>query len=392
MFNWRGDFIPRHNLPYRPVFDPGMGLLFLLGAIVSLRRAPRQQEYALLLIYSAVMLLPTILAEGAPHFLRAVGILPVIFVFPAVGWTAVGAVLRRRTSRQVASLVAVLLLGASLYATVNDYFLHHAPSETAYYNFETGASELAGDINRFVSSGWTPESGWRVPRREPSPLRVVYLDTRLWHDWASLRYLVPYTPNLLGAGEDVPKPTTGQLARIIVWPYEQYSQYLSLLPGERLISAREGPLERGDLEAEPRLLCVTFEAVPHGDIPFYIGARFEHGIELLGYQVQSEAEQTRVRLFWQVDRPLDLDYTAFVHWMRDQRRIGQSDSYPAQGYYPTSLWRVGDVIADDHRLPVTLRAADSITVGLYQWQTLERLQVLDLAGAAAADAVTITFP
>ncbi|MBC7261251.1 MAG: glycosyltransferase family 39 protein, partial [Chloroflexi bacterium] len=88
MFNWRGDFIPRHNMPYRPVFDLPMGVLFLLGLVISLRRAQQQQEYALLLIYCLTMLVPTILAEDAPHFLRAVGVLPALFVFPAIGLDA----------------------------------------------------------------------------------------------------------------------------------------------------------------------------------------------------------------------------------------------------------------------------------------------------------------
>jgi len=31
---------------------------------------------------------------------------------------------------------------------------HHVHSEAAYYNFETGATELAAAINRFLQAGW----------------------------------------------------------------------------------------------------------------------------------------------------------------------------------------------------------------------------------------------
>ena len=77
MFTNKGDFIPRHNVPLRPVFDPVLSAFFLLGLIICLKRLRQSTEHAFVLIWLAVMILPTILAEGAPHFLRSVGILPV---------------------------------------------------------------------------------------------------------------------------------------------------------------------------------------------------------------------------------------------------------------------------------------------------------------------------
>ena len=46
--------------------------------------------YALALIWTGVMLIPTILAEDCPHFLRAVGVLPVAALFPALGMEWLG--------------------------------------------------------------------------------------------------------------------------------------------------------------------------------------------------------------------------------------------------------------------------------------------------------------
>jgi 4-amino-4-deoxy-L-arabinose transferase-like glycosyltransferase len=77
MFNWRGDWIWRHNVPNRPVFDPLMGLAFLVGAALGLLRWRQRPALALSLIWLVVMMLPTILADDAPHFLRGVGVLPV---------------------------------------------------------------------------------------------------------------------------------------------------------------------------------------------------------------------------------------------------------------------------------------------------------------------------
>ncbi len=395
MFNWRGDFIPRHNLPYRPVFDLPMGLLFLLGLLVCLSRAARQQEYALLLTSWAVMLLPTVLAEGAPHFLRAVGVLPILFVFPAVGCRSVWQAVSNRSSRWVATMVLVLLASFSLYTTVNDYFVRHVRSEAVYYNFETGAGELAAQINGFLGTGWRPGTEQSVSSSMPSLQHHLYLDEQLWRDWTSLRYLVPETAGLALLGS-APSPTAStDEVRVVVWPYADYSSYLAMLPRNHLISVWEGPLERGDLEKEARLLCLTYDARPAGRVPSNVQEHFEQGIELVGYEWGDAPTGSLLRLFWRAGAELDKDYSVFVHLRRDNQTVAQSDSYPAAGHYPTHLWRPGDIVADDHRLTATATPGEgySLAVGLYLLPTLERLQVLDAdRREPKADAVTIVLP
>lgn len=395
MFNWRGDFIPRHNLPDRPVFDLAMGLLFLLGLALCLWRALRQQEYALLVIFLLVMLLPTVLAEGAPHFLRAVGVLPVLFVFPAVGGAAVWHAVSKRSSRWVAAVVLALLVGFSLYSTVNDYFVRHVRSEAVYYNFETGAVELAAEINGFLDTGWRPETGLHVSPGTPSPQRHLYLDERLWRDWTSLRYLVPDTGGLTLLGSATPPSASADEVRVVVWPYVDQQSSLTLLPLNRVISVREGPSERGDLEKDSRLLCLTYEARPAGAVPTNVQEHFEQDIELVGYEWGEAPTGSLLRLFWRAGTDLDKDYSVFVHLRRDNQTVAQSDSYPAAGYYPTHLWRPGDVVADEHLLAATVTPGEgnSLVVGLYFLPTLERLQVLDMdRREPKADAVTIVLP
>ncbi|MGQ9492827.1 MAG: ArnT family glycosyltransferase [Anaerolineae bacterium] len=394
MFNWRGDFIPRHNMPYRPVFDPPMGALFLLGLVISLARARQHQEYAFLSIYCFIMLTPTILAEDAPHFLRAVGVLPVLFAFPAIGLNWTWEAVQARTSRGAASLLAALLIGISLYATVHDYFLCYVRSETVYYHFETGAVELAAEINRFTGIGWCYESGLRVPSSPALPQRRVYLDSRLWRDWTSLRYLVPESTSVILFGSNTTQWPPVEDAWLVVWPYTEYYSYLSLLPAGSLISVREGPWERGDLEQEARLLCIIYEAEPASRVPANLRAHFEQGVELLGYELRRESEGINLRLFWRTEATLNMDYTVFVHLKQGEQIVAQSDSYPAQGYYPTHLWRPGDVIADDHLLTIPPSKVRDCTfaVGLYDLRTMVNLQVLDENGQPYANAVTIPLP
>jgi len=394
MFNWRGDFIPRHNLPYRPVFDPLMGMAFLLGVAVAVRRARQEAEAVLVLLYTLVMLVPTVLAEDAPHFLRSVGILPVIMVFPAIGLASVYEALRGRTSKVAAALAVVVTLGWSGSCTVRDYFLRHVSTEAVYYNFETAAVELAADINAFIGSGWARGAPWRVQSGTPNAQRAVYLDERLWRDWPSLRYLVPDTPGFQLLSGDRPRAAIADEVRVVVWPYDGYSRYLAVLPRERVISVSEGPLERGDLEPQPRRLCLTYTAMPAGNAPSNVEARFEHGIALMGYELLATNQTTQLRLYWRAGDALDADYSVFVHWDRSGQPLTQSDSYPAQGYYPTHLWRPGDIVLDAHVLTATSSSGegDVLSVGLYELQTMQRLQVLDGNGNPVADSVSINLP
>ncbi|MEM4724791.1 MAG: hypothetical protein QXP01_07245, partial [Candidatus Hadarchaeum sp.] len=386
--------IPRHNMPYRPVFDLPTGLLFLLGLMLSLWRAHQRWEYALLSIYWLTMLTPTILAEDAPHFLRAVGVLPVLFAFPAIGLNAVWEALRAQTSQRIASLVVIVLVATSLAITVNDYFLRHVRSETVYYHFESGATELASDINRFVGTGWYLGSGARVLSTSALSGRRVYLDERLWRDWASLRYLVPQTPNLVLLGSAPSPPLPGEAVRLVVWPYAEYRPHLALLPVGSLISARPGPWERGDLDPDARLLCIIYEAEPTSQVPTNLQAHFEKGIELLGYELSCESAVLHLRLFWRAESSLDTDYTVFAHLKQGEQMVAQSDAYPARGYYPTHLWRPGDIIADDHLLTPLPGQCQSclLMVGLYDLRTMARLQVLDEHDQPRADALIIPVP
>ncbi len=395
MFNWRGDFIPRHNLPLRPVFDPLTGVLFIIGVVVSTSRARKQPEYALVLSVFFVMLLPTILAEGAPHFLRAVGVLPVLFVFPAIGLQSTWRSLHGRLSPHAGALLVACFAALSLSFTIRDYFLMHSPSEATYYNFESGATELASEVNRFLGVGWYQSDETRDPPGVMNPDRQVYIVDRLWRDWASLRFLVPDSPGVSVIGQSSPSTTPAKESLLVVWPYDDYSWALSLLPKGRLISVRDGPLERGDLEDQPRLLCRLYEAGTTRNVPNNINEPLEHGIDLLGYALIPGTGNTTLRLFWRATEALDRDYSVFVHVRSGGQMVEQSDSQPAREHYPTHLWRPGDVVADDHQLNVTVSGGGglSLQVGMYLLETMTRLQILTPdRSTSKGDLITITLP
>ncbi len=85
-----------------------------------------------------------------------------------------------------------------------------------------------------------------------------------------------------------------------------------------------------------------------------------------------------VLLQWWLAESVEKDYTVFVH-LRDVEsgeNVAQGDGPPAAGWYPTSLWEVGEVVVDEHEVTVTADVPSGeyeLVVGWYDPVTGERL-------------------
>jgi len=93
----------------------------------------------------------------------------------------------------------------------------------------------------------------------------------------------------------------------------------------------------------------------------------------------------RLTLYWQSLRPMETDYTVFVHAVDQQGTIwAQRDSMPVDGEKPTSSWQLGEIIEDTHEMTIDLdgpREGYAVEVGLYDQTTGLRLP---LPGGATA--------
>jgi len=128
-------------------------------------------------------------------------------------------------------------------------------------------------------------------------------------------------------------------------------------------------------------------------------------MNLLGYEVMSNEERGTselrpgdslvVTLYWQSLAEMKAgilakDYSVFVHLLDENELIvAQRDMYPGQGLYPTSLWSVGDAIANRYvlLLPETAFAPNQaqLEVGLYDFATGERLLAYGSDGELLGD-------
>lgn len=102
-----------------------------------------------------------------------------------------------------------------------------------------------------------------------------------------------------------------------------------------------------------------------------------------------------VRLFWQADAPVSVDYTAFVHLIGpDGQLVAQHDKQPLDGFLPTSLWRVRATVTDVFELALPAEVPSgtyALRTGMYDPVTVERLPVTQGDEPKGDSIVLVTF-
>jgi hypothetical protein len=87
----------------------------------------------------------------------------------------------------------------------------------------------------------------------------------------------------------------------------------------------------------------------------------------------SPGETAAVTLAWQSLAETERSYTAFVHLLDDAGQlVAQDDHLPLQGQRPTDTWLPGEVVIDQHMLPLSSDLAPGryrLEIGLYDANT-----------------------
>lgn len=110
-------------------------------------------------------------------------------------------------------------------------------------------------------------------------------------------------------------------------------------------------------------------------------------ISLLGYDLDDSLFTTGcgcLTLYWESQGGLTKDYSVFVHVVDEEgQTVAQSDSMPRAGFYPTSFWRGGEIVADKHCpcFHSDMRPGNyRVLTGMYLLETMERLAAFDASG------------
>ena len=398
MFTFKGDPHYRHNFPLRPVFDPGLGAMFYVGLWLAIRQFKHSYAAAFLLIWTTCMLLPTLLTDEYVNFIRSMGELPFIAIYPAIGLDWTWEKISRTKSKKWATVAVLAVLSFGLGSTIWHYFVRYPSLPEACYRFECAGVQMSAEINTYLGRGWTADK-WFV-RDEPGYAdRRVFLLMDLREDLLNARYLIPESPNLnvldMQNLEAVPfhqYPSMVFYGRYISEHPDFWSpDLLNRLPPNSLIEISEGPLVNMPPGWSPDIAYLRLSVSPRRSPSTFL-AELDQGISLVDNCVQERDGKVLVRLVWQISEPVPIDYTVFAHYERDGEMIAQNDSSPGAKYHPMVKWRPGDQFMDEREIAVPdVLTGDQIWVGMYLWQTGERLPVLKASVPVQDDRILLSM-
>lgn len=355
MFSWQGDLNVRHNLPGRPVFDWVLGALFWSGVALAAYWGWAKRELAcvLALVWLATMLLPTWLSNEAPHFLRAIGAMPMVFVFPALAldW------LWNKTGRLGQGALSLVLSGSMLFSAAT-YFTTYAQDERVPFYFQSALTTLAQESNSYLVE----------------PEQQLFLDAQLWEKFPALRFLIGSHSNLkLINPESAVTPLDVEAARLVLRPAFGAEKVLALWPVPTRIGSELGALYRNDNEAEAYSLYTTFTRQPLLANPQPL-ANFGV-VQLLAVQATPIEKGYAITLSWATTVLSPEELHVFVHLKDGETMVAQADNVLG-GLYAAPVWRPGDQVEQTEHLTVPEELPPArlrLVMGLYRYPSGERL-------------------
>jgi len=115
-------------------------------------------------------------------------------------------------------------------------------------------------------------------------------------------------------------------------------------------------------------------------------------LELIGYDQEPHSlrpgEELRVTLYWRPRRSLESVYSSYLHLVnKEGQAIAQSDHQPGGVYYPTSLWKEGESIRDEHTLTIPSTASLGsyrLLAGIYAQEPLGEGLTIGMVGVKRA--------
>ncbi|MBF8284077.1 MAG: conserved rane protein of unknown function [Anaerolineales bacterium] len=379
-----GEPYDRFNLPGLPLFGPILGSFFVIGLLITLLNLLHPSSFILhplsfstellLLAWLPFMLLPTAVSihDVFPSNLRAFGLVPLVFVFPARGLLAGYRWLQSRLpgplipSPYPLTLVCLVALAAGGYTTYRDYFITWANLPNQRLNDDADLTAIAGYLNAqdlagaevFVSA---------IHYRHPT---LAYLA----HDYLSIRWFTGGTSLAIPANE----AALYLFARSAPPPDEWIAAWSSHLV------AAPGP------ENIPDFRAYRFAAGETPPLPEFtpLDENFGNAITLTGYRIQRQSpiSNLSIDLRWRIENTVEI--TDLIPYARLYDAWGAAWSQSGGFTYPSEQWSPGDTLLTRVAVPVPagLPPGDyTLKAGMYSEKSQSSLPHLDAQGGYAGD-------
>jgi hypothetical protein len=380
LFTIEGDSTWRYNVPGRPLLQPVMGVLFYLGLAVAawqIVRGQNKQSRAsfLALAWLLAGFSPVLVTGPGLSTTQAIGMQPVLYLFPALALVTAGRFLKRRgaggqggrggtlspfhlfTRSPVHTILTLFLYAATAVTTFRAYFNTWANAPEVRVQYETTMVAAMDYLNEY--RGGETAVSTITPHAEHSPAiaQLTLHNTAVNLHWFDGRYslLLPAAADstiILPGFTPLPPLLAGYFGTAVL------AESLPLRPTDR-----DRPLNiyqvNGAAMRTDWLNQFTTDAGPVG---------FGGAVTLLGYDVATTAVSpgalVQAATLWQVERPLD-GAVLFTHLLGpDGTPIAQADRLDVPG----ESWQPGDWFIQLHEFVVPAGTAVGdypLTVGVY---------------------------
>jgi hypothetical protein len=384
MFSLRGDADSRSNVSGMPVLDVLMSIPFMIGIVLFAWRGRRPVSLTWWLAF-AVLLVPTVFSDYAPHFRRAIGLAPLVALASGLGLAVIlgqrggqaatatvplrlqqNGVPLEETARDLdrlrrvgrAIVVAAIVLGSLVYSATA-YFQTWGRSAVLFYAYDQGLWE----IGQYVLSLPADERVYLSPR--PST------DMTLAFAWREGRMVRHFDGRHAFVA---PEGGTGAATYVII-EYEDFRGWRvlgELYPGRT--EARQFLDRTGQVYARAYRLDGGQQPARGPRRPADV---VWPGFALVGYDtdrlVYQPGQIVYLQLWWRAKASVGPDWTVFTHLLGPAKPDGNTvwagqDARPGQGSLPMPIWEVDELILDEYQLRVPEDAPPGeyqIEIGVY---------------------------
>lgn len=383
-----GEPYDRFNLPGLPLFAFPLNAFFILGLLITLyhfaqsllkRNDPltqspnhsiRRATEALLLVWLPFMLLPTALSvhDIFPSNVRAFGVIPLLFAFPARGLAAAFQWIQRRApgplfgSPYPLTIIALITLGLGAVNTTRDYFGTWANLPSQRLNNDADLTGIAEFLNR---------QGLDPTRITPYVTSIHYRHPTLAYlarDFGQVQWLTGGTSLAFSADRAalIFSAASAPLPEAWTAGWEPY-----------LIHEQRGADNR------PEFRAYRFAPGQAPPLPAFapLNENFGQAIFLTGYRIRVDQAIVSVDVRWQIENPVAVgDFLPYARlYDAEGRWWAQSENFT----YPSEQWRAGDTLLTRLTVPLPLGlppGAYTVKVGLFSQSASASLPRLDAQG------------
>jgi hypothetical protein len=128
---------------------------------------------------------------------------------------------------------------------------------------------------------------------------------------------------------------------------------------------------------------------PEYELDYRLGEHVQLRQVRLSAQMLAPGDTLIVVLNWVSDGEIKRSYNVFCHLLSASGELaGQRDGVPLRGIRPTLSWRAGEIIEDSYEILLDDNVAPGeyeLWAGMYDLETMERLDVYDATGERLAD-------